>query len=174
MSEVVKQAKISYSELPPINTDLGGYPIRYRIVSDNRNKISHWSPIFLVDPGYSYVSSEGISISKVSSVISASWNPVGVYKGPSLVSNVKNYDIWVRFDKSDNGDWIYVERSSTPYFSIQMPTTYFINGVDQATHPNRISIEIYVEGNPIFREDGIPNAIGVTPLKRYQELLFTI
>jgi hypothetical protein len=46
----IKKAIFSKSQLPPINSDLGKYVVRYRIVSEDRNKFSHWSPQYLVSP----------------------------------------------------------------------------------------------------------------------------
>ena len=45
-----------------------------------------------------------------------------------------------------------------------IPNTWTINGVVQPTNPNRMSIEIYLKGDPIERGDG---AVGTPFLKVY-------
>ena len=47
----IQKAEVAQNELPspvllPDNTS--GYFIRYRIVSEDRNSTSHWSPIYIV------------------------------------------------------------------------------------------------------------------------------
>ena len=44
----IKKAVVLSGDLPePING--GQYLVRYRIVSEDRNRRSHWSPIYYVD-----------------------------------------------------------------------------------------------------------------------------
>lgn len=40
----IKKATVAKNNLPPVN-DSNGYLVRYRIVSEDRNRVSHWSPI---------------------------------------------------------------------------------------------------------------------------------
>lgn len=42
-----KKVVILKKDLPPVNSD-GKYIVRYRIVSDDRNRTSHWSPTYSV------------------------------------------------------------------------------------------------------------------------------
>lgn len=47
----IQKAEVAQNELPapvllPDNTT--GYFIRYRVVSEDRNSTSHWSPIYIV------------------------------------------------------------------------------------------------------------------------------
>lgn len=44
----IKKSTILKSNLPPVTSD-NKYAIRYRIVSDDRNRSSHWSPIYYID-----------------------------------------------------------------------------------------------------------------------------
>jgi hypothetical protein len=43
-----KKVTIEKKDLPPL-TPNGEYLIRYRIISEDRNRTSHWSPIYTVD-----------------------------------------------------------------------------------------------------------------------------
>lgn len=152
MSEIIKKAKISKDNLPPISSISGEYSIRYRVISDDKNRTSSWSQIFSVNPDYTYVSGK-INIAASSGVVRVSWDPVIIKIEESVISQAKDYDIYTRWSKTNNlGDWNYVERISSNSTSFVIPDTFFINGVDQEHVPNRITIEIYLKGEPITRE----------------------
>lgn len=53
----IKKAKLNFSEVAkatPIVLDSGvlAYPIRFRLTSDDKNRKSQWSPMFLVIPAF--------------------------------------------------------------------------------------------------------------------------
>ncbi len=247
----IKKYKIPYSSLPAINSQSEGYTLKYRIVSEDKNRLSHWSPIVLVQPNYTYVvgqirhtsgsqvssfiwdsvivlkdiksmqsinnkllnsnlatlttsgahymnvgdwvTVEGVDstfngtyqISAVTTntfsyyknsgnVASTVVSPYGTYKTNSLVRTALEYDIWIRWDRNDGGDWIYKERIESTSISYPHPSFYTINGAVQPSSPNRVSIEIYLKGYPIERGDGIPFNTGAPFLKAYQLLNETI
>ena len=77
----------------------------------------------------------------------------------------------MRWDRSDGGDWLYKERIQTTSVSYPHASFYTIGGVVQQQPPNRLSIEIYLTGYPVNREDGAP---GTPFLKVYRMLNETI
>jgi hypothetical protein len=244
----IKQYRQSFASLPPISSITEGYSLRYRIISEDRNRVSHWSPVYLVIPNYTYVSGD-IQFNSSNQIASITWDPVivlkdtstttditnkqltsdlatltttdahymsvddwvtveevdstfngtykinavttntfsyykdhgnivstpvspaGTYKTNSLIRNATGYDIWLRWDRNDGGDWVYKERVQTTSISYPHPSFYTINGVVQPQPPNRLSIEIYLIGYPIEREDGAP---GTPFLKVYRMLNETI
>lgn len=48
--EVVKKVIVAKEDLPPLNSSTKKYIVRYRVVSEDRNRVSHWSPQYLVSP----------------------------------------------------------------------------------------------------------------------------
>ncbi len=44
----IKKVIIKKASLPPLDHDKVGYVFRYRIVSEDKNRTSQWSPINLV------------------------------------------------------------------------------------------------------------------------------
>lgn len=247
----IKKAKVLISELPPISSETEGYSLRYRVVSEDKNRVSHWSPLHLVVPAYTYVPGS-IKFSSGSQVANITWDsvnilkdtatiqeinnkvlntkiatittagahymkvgdwvtvsgvdttfngtyqlvavtantfsyykdtgniastvvsPLGTYKRNSLIQKAKEYDIWVRWDRNDGGDWIYKERIEGTTISFPHQSIYTINGVVQASAPNRVSFEIFLKGYPITRGDGVPLAAGTPFLKVYRLLNETI
>jgi hypothetical protein len=149
-TEVIKKARIVENRLPAINSITEGYEIRYRVVSEDKNRTSHWSPIFLVQPEFTYVSGS-IDHIKNESLNTVIWSPVQIKKNESLIKEENIYDLWVRWDKDDGGDWIYNSRVVGNSVILLSPNEYSINGVVQPSHPNKLSVEIYLKGNPISR-----------------------
>jgi hypothetical protein len=83
----IKKVIIKKTFLPPIDSNNVGYIFRYRIISEDKNRTSQWSPINLVldDSITSVVGAIQVS----PSVISAVW-------GDEL--NRPKYDVFVGFD----------------------------------------------------------------------------
>ena len=247
----IKKAKIPVDELPPISSETEGYSLRYRVISEDKNRVSHWSPLYLVKPEYTYVPGS-IQFSSGNQVASITWDsvtvlkntatiqeinnkvlntdiatlttvgahymkvgdwvtvsgvdatfngtykieavtyntfsyykdngniastavsPLGTYKRNSLIQKAKEYDIWVRWDRGDGGDWVYRERIEGTSISFPHQSIYTIGGVVQASAPNRVSFEIFLKGYPITRADGVPLAAGTPFLKVYRLLNETI
>jgi hypothetical protein len=174
-NETIKKFKTPLSDLPAVNSETQGYSLRYRIVSDDKNRISHWSPIYLIDPDFTYVPGI-IQFNKAGNIASVVWDSVTVNKvdgaNTYFIKKESQYDFWVRWDQGGgNGDWLYKERLSTTSLSLPIPTTYTVNGVVQGSAPNRMSIEIYIPGYPIERSDG---AAGTPFLKVYRLLNQTV
>ena len=46
---VTKKIVIPKSSLPPVDSNTGSYIVRYRFVSEDKNRVSHWSPTFITN-----------------------------------------------------------------------------------------------------------------------------
>jgi len=166
--QTIKKFITPVTNLPAINANTEGYSVRYRVVSSDKNRTSHWSPVYLLTPAFTFVPGT-IAFHKAGSIASIVWDAVEVTKveGANTYSITKTheYDIWVRWDRgAGNGDWLYKERIDTTSLSLPIPNTWTINGVVQGTTPNRMSVEIYLKGEPIERADG---PVGTPFLKVY-------
>jgi hypothetical protein len=148
---MAKRILISKDKLPELNSLTESYAVRFRLITEDRNKLSYWSPIFSVDPGFVYIPGE-IDIAKNGQQINVVWDSVSIEKEGNFVGQVQQYDIWLRWSKNDeNGDWVYKERVQTTSTSFIIPSTFFFEGVDQEEAPNRITIEIFLKASPITR-----------------------
>ena len=83
----IKKVIIKKASLPALDHDKVGYVFRYRIVSEDKNRTSQWSPINLVLDNSITAVTGTVQVS--SSVISAVW-------GDEL--NRPKYDVFVGFD----------------------------------------------------------------------------
>lgn len=90
----IKKAIFSKTQLPPINSDLGKYVVRYRIVSEDRNRFSHWSAQHLISPVPLKPSEySDIAITKSTGFLTVSWE---TEPSPTPLS----YDVYVAWGSS--------------------------------------------------------------------------
>lgn len=150
-NEIIKKIKIAQDDLPTINSITEKYDVRYRVISEDKNRTSHWSPIVTLDPQYIYVPGNITIVS--SGITTVAWDSVTVKIGVKAIRQAKDYDVWVKWSKAaGSGDWNYVQRISGNSINLVHPSTFYINGVDQVEAPNRVTIEVYLKGEPITRD----------------------
>jgi len=83
----VKKAIITKGQLPPINADSGAYVVRYRIISEDKNRTSQWSPTFVTN---------AVPISTVTGAVQVSTSIISAVWGDEL--NRPKYDVFVGVD----------------------------------------------------------------------------
>lgn len=124
---VVKKVVIKKEDLPAFNGTTQNYLIRYRIISEDRNRTSHWSPYYsLTTPTIAKVS---CSVTVLSNVINMVW------QHPSSTT-FQQYDIYI---KTNLKDWTYLSSSSSTQFSTLVPTgiSSFQVAVQVPTYPKK-------------------------------------
>ena len=84
----IKKTRVLKSSLPPVDHDTGKYNIRYRIISEDRNRTSHWSPIYNSD-GAAIIGTTG-ALSITEEIITAVWGDENLHP---------EYDVFVSFDE---------------------------------------------------------------------------
>ena len=89
----IKKLIIPKSQLPPVN-DNNKYVLRYRVVSDDKNRVSHYSTIFLATANTVQAVNGSLSISGNNLIVT--WN--------TSTNRPTKYDIFVKFD---NGNYNY-------------------------------------------------------------------
>ncbi len=90
VDENIKKLRILKSSLPPIDHDTLKYNLRYRIISDDRNRTSHWSPVYNIS-GESITLVSG-AVSKTGNIVTAVWENTNLFP---------EYDVFVKFDSED-------------------------------------------------------------------------
>jgi hypothetical protein len=153
-NETIKKFKTPLSDLPAVSSETQGYSLRYRIVSDDKNRVSHWSPIYLIDPDFTYVPGSPLAHNNSNDINNVVWGQVSITKSGTVISIAKQYDIWLKWNKNTdgtNGDWIYQQRTETNSIVLQTPSSYTINGTVINLKPNRLRVEIYIPGTPVQR-----------------------
>jgi hypothetical protein len=83
----IKKVIIKKASLPALDHDKVGYVFRYRIVSEDKNRTSQWSPINIVLDN---------SITSVAGAVQASASVISAVWGDEL--NRPKYDVFIGFD----------------------------------------------------------------------------
>jgi hypothetical protein len=150
----VKKVVIENSDLPPVDSN-GEYFLRYRIVSEDRNRTSHWSPVYNIDPAYELDPVGALVVEKNQNHVLIIWNPANIKKDESLIKKIKEYDVWLKWHRSDSGDWQFFERIDGTSLTLIPSTTYSIGGVQQENIPNRLDVEIYLVSSSTERSEDL-------------------
>jgi hypothetical protein len=148
--EGIKKVVIKNEDLPPVQItttynnvlerlEVEGlhYDFRYRIISEDKNKFSHWSQIIRypmpdVTTPFPYTAENRFSITKSGNpeMITAIWSFPGDSENPSdyekIFRKTSTYDIWLRWNNNnttnldDSGwtPWEFSTDESTNSFSI--------------------------------------------------------
>lgn len=94
---------IKRENLPPINAEKNSYFVRYRLISEDRNTFSYWSPVYEIPSEISYTS-ETLSVTYSGSILSAVWSPI---------DGVDEYDVWTSWTNGEEKSIIQKERTTT-------------------------------------------------------------
>lgn len=104
----IKKVTVLKKDLPEFNGETGSYNIRYRIVSEDRNRFSHWSPTHSA----TVVKPDEIPFSIATtdnSIITCVWEP--------SVDLKSQFDIYIRWDIDPVDKWKYCGSVSTNSYS---------------------------------------------------------
>jgi len=106
-----RKATIDKNDLPPViklGTDSYGYLARYRIISEDRNRFSHWSPVFAT-PAFDTENLPGQvegTINVVGTAVTIVWDDE---------VDRPRYDVFIKFD---SGEYFYHGTSPIHTYSI--------------------------------------------------------
>jgi hypothetical protein len=158
----IKKVVIPRSELPYKNAFIDDYLVRYRLISEDKNKSSHWSPVYRMSPSFYYVS-KNVSASKQSNHVNIIWDAVRIkasentdyYNTVDLIDVEKEYDVWIKWSKDGLGDWFFYSRIEGTSLSLNIPDEYYYENQLITDKPNELSLEIRQAANPIVRAETV-------------------
>lgn len=174
----LQKTVVPLSTLPPltvIDSKLGYYT-RYRVISDDRNRTSAWSPVYAVTNNFDFrrpidpltnteISRSAIYHNTVTSggarIITLSWEPVSAYINDNFIVKALGYDIWVKwYSSSHDGDWTYQQRITQTSLSLTRPTSFTLTDPVTGLHTdysgtNRLQVEIYARQTTPTRSTGV-------------------
>lgn len=101
----IKKVIVQKKNLPSISGINNKYIVRYRIVSEDKNRTSHWSPQYKVGAPLISTINHSIAVDAISNVIRLVWDQV---------QDISEYDIYVKWDSNS---WQYIGPSSTNTYS---------------------------------------------------------
>jgi hypothetical protein len=175
MAEILKKVVVKNKNLPYVSFDdtMLFYPVRYRIVSEDKNRVSQWSPTYKLevpptsDAGLPYdgaVNSTRFHIDTTGSnptVINAIWSFKTTAENPSslekVFADVNVFDIWVRWNPNNSPsntgwtEWEHISTVSTRAFSTIKRTV---------GDPKQVQIAVQIPTNTKVRDDRLTLFIG--------------
>lgn len=144
-SQSIKKVIVKKEDLPAFNGVTRSYIVRYRVVSEDKNRNSHWSPYYnLVVPTRNLPSKQvRCSVIPASNIINMVW------EHPSS-EKFQQYDIYLRTNLTFNpllpdplNGFNYVSSSSSTQFSTLIPSgiSWFQVAVQIPTYPKTYFID---------------------------------
>ena len=137
----IKKVIIPKSKLPGFFGDNKQYILRYRFISEDKNRTSHWSPVYKIiaeDTPTEILNS--IIIDTDNKVINLAWEPQ---------TNIEDYYIYVNWNNS--GTWnYYAKTNQTNYTIVYDASKTYIN---VAVQPKTIPLQIFT-GSKLFENQG--------------------
>lgn len=123
----IKKVVIPKASLPAISGENQGYILRYRVVSDDKNRYSHWSPQYKVTLDPVDMINHSININQSTGTFTVVWEPV---------DGISTFDIYT---KIDSNDWIYTTSLSNTTYSglINNTWTHIQIAVQIPTYPKK-------------------------------------
>ena len=147
---IMAKLVIPVNDLPAPSMTNSTYEVRFRITSEDKNRVSAWTPIFTVDPELQYFVDGDIALLYTDvGATSSSWDSVSIMKDVDgtlvEVAKVDEFDIWIRWAGSGGanpGNWIYQGRIASNSIAITVPALYAY-GVSSTAVPQFFYIEVY-------------------------------
>jgi hypothetical protein len=116
----IKNATVLKEDVPAFSSNALGYFVRYRIISNDKNRSSHWSPYHFLLKGSLQTVPCSVTTSGTSpKVINMVWKHPKVSADSNEISVFKEYDIYI---KTNLQDWSFLASSSSTQFSTLAPT----------------------------------------------------
>jgi hypothetical protein len=139
----IKKAIVLKEDLPSFSSSRLGYFVRYRVVSNDKNRSSHWSPYYFLASGV---------IPKVPCSVGVTGNPLKVINmvwqhpkisddaGETEISIFKEYDVYIKTNLS-NDKWVHLETVPSTSFRMLVPSgvTSFQVAVQVPVYPKTYS-----------------------------------
>ena len=122
-----KKVIIKKEDLPAFDGERQAYSVRYRVVSADKNRNSHWSPYYSLSKDPAPI--VNFSVTVVSNLINMVWEkPSG--------SEIKVYDVYIKIDQ---GNWVYTASTGSTQFSTLIPSgsTTVMASVQLPTYPKQ-------------------------------------
>lgn len=159
MVQLSQKAIVNENDLPPLTVfkdGTFGYRLRYRIVSSDLNKESHYSPIFTIKPSYVFERQfnktiDDFVVIRQGPYVNVVWDAVLIKEKVtgSLIKKQNQYDVWLRWSKGEsNAVYVLADLVDGLIQGAIIPNSYQTSTSGTLTtiqeEPTRLSVEIYI------------------------------
>jgi hypothetical protein len=101
----IKKVTVLKSDIKTISGNEQGYVVRYRIISEDKNRSSHWSPQYKLSAAPQTTINYSINVDNTYNTATVVWQNV---------PDIKEYDIYIKWD---NTTWNYVTSVATTSYA---------------------------------------------------------
>ena len=110
---MAKQIVIKKDSLPPLDVNASAYILRFRIVSDDKTRVSYWSPIYVLPVSVSYTV-DAPTVNHNSGITVVAWQPV---------TDIYDYDVFVSWSSTASVyNWQYYSRVNGTSVTLAQPS----------------------------------------------------
>lgn len=123
----VKKVTLDSESLLYYQSDVDGIyrAVRYRVISEDRNRFSHWSPIYRLNyPDTTFTAGVGIDAHSFTNsnppMVGITWT----IPSPSIYSDTQTFDIFLQWKNNANDvtvPWFYAGTTNSKTFSVVAP-----------------------------------------------------
>lgn len=162
----IKKVTIYRADLPPVDATTLSYNLRYRVVTENRNRVSAWSNVVSVAAPSISTINYTTSIDSVGKIVQSVWD------APSSLG-LSSFDLFVRWVGSGSEtdySWAYYGRVNTNSQLLVYPVTVFNNTLQTTEAPASVRLQLQRPTYNPVRED-YPTS---TSLTLFQSNLLTL
>jgi hypothetical protein len=151
-----KRATVQEQDLPLFTVfkdGTFGYRVRYRIVSEDGNRFSHYSPIETIRPNYIFERPAGKAVGdfvilRQGPYINVLWDAISIKDRVSktLIRKPNQYDLWLSWNRGENNSiFIPADRVEGTMQGFIIPASYSLaDGSTVQNEPTRLSVEVYL------------------------------
>jgi hypothetical protein len=138
-----------------VSKTYGNYIVRYRIISEDRNRVSHWSPLYILSPYIAgYEADQGITVQVVNSILSVTWDiPAN--------SSLKDFDVYVAWGVgatipgSNEGVGVYTYQATVSgnFFSMPVPDSSYTRvsvAIQTRTYPRKFWPDVVIARSSVI------------------------
>lgn len=103
----IKKAIIKKNTIPAFYGKDQTYILRYRIVSEDRNRTSHWSPYYYIGAPSATSIQFSVSVDSTNKSIMVIWTP--------SANTINNFDVYINWN---NSGWKFIRNTTSTVFAI--------------------------------------------------------
>jgi len=121
----IKKAIVLKEDLPSLSSNVLGYFARYRVVSKDKNRSSHWSPYYFLPKGVIPKVDCSVAVTGTNlKVIDMVWQHPKISDDADSDerSIFKEYDVYIKTNLSLNGEWSHIDTVPSTSFKTLVPS----------------------------------------------------
>jgi hypothetical protein len=150
----IKKVRISANDLPAFGAVEEGYTLRYRVVSDDRNRFSAWSPFYFMQKTNDLVLNQDFILASVSDIGTS--KQLTLVWEPQAQNGITQYDVYLKLAYTGtvaDYQWTYLATSVNTIFNLVIPSGVIqIDAVVQVPTPTKgynADLVLYKTSEPI-------------------------